>query len=260
MYGKITNRLNLVWVCSMLLVLVSQPAVGAESPPFRTWWPIVNLEVEAGGRGFQTFDEEPSKDGEIKQRYGVGSGLTDWLFLELEGEYEKEPGGARKFTGYEIESRLELTQTKAFNEMPNPVDVGLLFGLSLPEGDAEPYEIESRLLLYKRLGPWRGTGNFVVEKEFGNSRSGQLELAYAGQLRYRLTPNIQPGLEAFGRLGEIDEVSIKDQQQKLGPGVFGFLEIKEDVAVKYEISWLFGLTQLTPDHSIKWLVEFEYKY
>ena len=77
MYGKITNRLNLVSVCSMLLVLVSQPAVGAESPPFRTWWPIVNLEVEAGGRGFQTFDEEPSKDGEIKQRYGVGSGLTD---------------------------------------------------------------------------------------------------------------------------------------------------------------------------------------
>ena len=65
---------------------------------------------------------------------------------------------------------------------------------------------------------------------------------------------------AFGRLGEIDDVSTKDQQQKLGPGVFGFLEIKDDVAVKYEISWLFGLSQLTPDHSIKWLVEFEYKY
>ena len=245
---------------SPLLMPLEVVAQGAEAPPFRAWWPIVNVEVEAGGRGFYAFDPDARKDGESKQRYGFGAGLTDRLFLELEGAYTKTPGGSLEFDAYEIESRFELTETKAFNEAPNPVDIGVLFGVSFPDDDSDAYEIESRLLLYKRAGPWRGTGNFILEKEFGNSRSGELELAYAGQLRYRLTKNIQPGFEAFGRFGELDDLSVSSQQQKIGPGVFGFIEIKDDVALKYEISWLFGVTGPTPTQSLKWLIEFEYKY
>ena len=232
----------------------------AEAPPFRAWWPIVIVEIEAGGRGFHAIDGDADKDGKSKQRYGFGAGVTDWLFFEFEGEYEKKPGGSLVFAAYEIESRIELTETKAFNEEPNPVDVGLLFGVSVPDDGANAYEMESRLLLYKRAGPWRGTGNIIIEQEFGNSRSGTLEAAYAIQLRYRLTPKLQPGFEAFGRLGRINALSISDQQQKFGPGMFGFVEIKDDVSLKYEISWLFGLTGPAPAHSFKWLAEFEYKY
>ena len=43
-------------------------AQGAEAPPFRAWWPIVNVEVEAGSRGFYAFDPDARKDGESKQR------------------------------------------------------------------------------------------------------------------------------------------------------------------------------------------------
>ena len=108
---------------------------------------------------------------------------------------------------------------------------------------------------------WWPIVNLEVEAgEFGNSRASEVELAYAGQLRYRLTRNIQPGFEAFGRFGAVDDLSISDQQQKIGPGVFGFIEIKDDVALKYEVSWLFGITGPTPAHSLKWLAEFEYRY
>ena len=245
---------------SFWVVVFPLSAKGAESPPFRAWWPIVNVEVEAGGRGFYTVDGDESRDGESKQRYGFGAGVTDWLFFEFEGEYEKKPGGSFRLEAYEVETRIELTKTKAFNEAPNPLDIGLLFGVSVPEDDGDAYEVESRLLLYRRAGPWRSTGNIIVEKEFGNSRSGELEFAYAGQFRYRLTRNIQPGFEAFGRFGRLDALSINDQQQKAGPGVFGFIELMDDVALKYEISWLFGLTAPTPALSLKWLAEFEYKY
>jgi hypothetical protein len=220
----------------------------------------VNLEIEAGGRGFYTFDADEHQDGQSKQRYGFGSGITDWLFLEIEGEYENNSEGSLQFNGYELESRIEFTKTKAFNEKPNPVDVGVLLGFSVPDSGLDPYELESRLLLYKRAGPWRTTGNLIVEHEFGNSESGGLELAYAGQLRYRLNRNVQPGFEAFGRFGELDDLAIGSQQQKFGPGLFGFFEVKNDVALKYEISWLLGLTGPTPSHSLKWLVEFEYRY
>ena len=255
--GPIIRVLAVLFFWATALPFSSQ---AAESPPFRAWWPIVNLEVEAGGRGFYAFDGEKSRDGESKQRYGFGAGVSDWLFFELEGEYQKPPGGALEFQAYELESRIELTRTKAFNEVPNPLDVGLLFGISVPQNGGDSYEAESRLLLYKRVGPWRSTGNIVIEKEFGNSRASEVELAYAGQLRYRLTRNIQPGFEAFGRFGAVDDLSISDQQQKIGPGVFGFIEIKDDVALKYEVSWLFGITGPTPAHSLKWLAEFEYRY
>ena len=249
-------------VVALFLSMIAFPfsLKAAESPPFRAWWPIVNLEVEAGGRGFYTVDGDRRRDGESKQRYGFGAGVSDSLFFELEGEYTKSPGGSLEFEAYELESRVELTKTKAFNEAPNPVDVGLLFGISVPQDGGDAYEAESRLLLYRRVGPWRSTGNVIVAKEFGNSRSGEFEFAYAGQLRYRLTRNIQPGFEAFGRFGTVDELSITDQQHKVGPGVFGFIEIKDDVALKYEVSWLFGVTGPTPAHSLKWLAEFEYRY
>lgn len=236
------------------------PSKAAEPPPFRAWWPIVNFEVEAGGRGFYAVDGDETRDGESKQRYGFGAGVSDWLFFELEGEYQKAPGGSLEFQAYEVESRIELTKTKAFNEAPNPLDVGLLFGMSVPRNGGDAYEAEARLLLYRRAGPWRSTGNIIIEKEFGNSRAGEVEFAYAGQLRYRLTRNIQPGFEAFGRFGPVDDLSIRDQQQKIGPGVFGFIEVNDDVALKYEVSWLFGVTGPTPAHSLKWLAEFEYKY
>ena len=46
----------------------------------------------------------------------------------------------------------------------------------------------------------------------------------------------------------------------MGPGVFGFMEVVEGISLKYELSWLFGYTSPTPRHSLKWLLEFEYKY
>ena len=140
---------------SFWIVVFPLSVKGAESPPFRAWWPIVNVEVEAGGRGFYTVDGDESRDGESKQRYGFGAGVTDWLFFEFEGEYEKKPGGSFKFEAYEVETRIELTKTKAFNEAPNPLDIGLLFGISVPEDGGDAYEAEARLLLYRRAGPWR---------------------------------------------------------------------------------------------------------
>ena len=241
-------------------LLLSEEGLTAEAPPFRAWWPIVNQEVEAGGRGFHAFDSDGSKDGEQKQKRGFGVGFTDWLFLELEATYVREPGQNLDLNGYELGSRIELTETKAFNEVPNLVDVGLLLGISVPDNGVDPYEIESGLLLYKRAGPWRMTGNLLLEKEFGNSNSGDVEMGYAGQVRYRLTPSIQPGVELFGRLGVLGDFSVSKEQQKVGPGVFGFIEVVEGISLKYELSWLFGYTNPTPRHSLKWLLEFEYKY
>ena len=72
-------------------------AFAAEAPPFRARWPMINKEIEFGTRGFKTFDDKESLDGVRKERYGFGMGVTDSFFFEIEGEYEKEAGGKRKF-------------------------------------------------------------------------------------------------------------------------------------------------------------------
>ena len=123
--------------------------------------------------------------------------------------------GRNHFNAIEIESRYEFTDTKAFNETANPIDIGLLVGMKLPKKPADSYEFE--LLLYKRAGRLRNTFNFIIEKEFGNGESGQIEVGYANQFRYKLTPNIQPGLEFFGRFWQTQDLSYSKQQHNLGP-------------------------------------------
>ena len=231
-----------------------------ESPPFRAWWPIVNKEVEAGTRGFATKDSELQKNNVGKQKYGFGVGFTDRFFVEVEGHLKKGADGQNHFNAFEIESRYEFTDTKAFDETPNLIDVGLLVGIKLPKKRTDSYELESRLLLYKRSGRLRNTFNFIIEKEFGNGKSDQVEVGYANQFRYKLTPNIQPGLEFFGRFGEIGDLSYTKQQHNLGPGIFGFIPVKDGVSLKYEFTYLFGMTEPAPNKTLKWLTEFEYRF
>ncbi len=257
--------LNTRYLYWYLLIFVFLPThslaeSSSESPPFRAWWPIVNKEIETGTRGFVTKDEDSSKDNIGLQKYGFGIGFTDRFFVELEGHLKRQQDGHYHFDAYEIESRFEITDTKAFNETPNLVDVGFLFGVKLPKSDQDAYEIETRLLLYKRAGPIRTTFNLILEQEFGNDNSQQLEIAYANQIRYRLTPNIQPGLEFFGRFGELGSLSYSNGQHIFGPGVFGFIELSEGFSLKYEFTYLFGISDPAANQTIKWLTEFEYKF
>ena len=112
------------------LVYAEQPT---ESPPFRAWWPIVNKELEAGTRGFVTKDSSPEKNNLGKQKYGLGVGFTDRFYVEVEGHLKKGMDGRNHFNAIEIESRYEFTDTKAFNETANPIDIGLLVGMKLME-------------------------------------------------------------------------------------------------------------------------------
>ena len=67
----------LIWSClyfNATFVVSFSGAHAQEAPPFRAWWPIVNLEVEVGGRGFYAMDPSESKDGEnIKSDKGFGT-------------------------------------------------------------------------------------------------------------------------------------------------------------------------------------------
>ncbi len=244
------------WVLST----ISFSNAKTESPPFRAWWPIVNEELEFGTRGYATKDSDPKKNNLGKQKYGLGVGFTDQFFVELEGHIKRQPDGHFHFDAYEIETRYEFTDTKAFNELANFVDIGLLVGLKTPKKDMDAYEVETRLLLYKRAGPIRTTLNLIFEKEFGNGHSEEVEVAYASQVRYRLTTNIQPGFELFGRFGEVTHLSYRRNQHIFGPGVFGFFELFDNFSLKYEFTYLLGISGPAPASTIKWLTEVEYKF
>lgn len=232
----------------------------ANAPPFTVLSPIINSGVELGINGFYAVDPNANKDGWRKQRHQFVSGITDWISLEFETVHEKKPGTNFKLLQYEMASRIKLTETKTSIETPNPLDLGIRLGISVPNTGSGPYEMDSRLLLYKQAGPWRATGNFILENEFGISRSGGVKLAYANQVRYWITPNIQPGIQMFGRLGKLNNLSISREQHKAGPGVFGFFGLNRGIGVKYELSWLFGFSGPTPNHSLKSLLKFEYLY
>ena len=50
-------------------LLLSEEGLTAEAPPFRAWWPIVNQELEVGGRGWKLVEGEVCRR-RGNERYG----------------------------------------------------------------------------------------------------------------------------------------------------------------------------------------------
>jgi len=60
---------------------------------------------------------------------------------------------------------------------------------------------------------------------------------------------------------EISETKpVDEQKHRLGPVIVGLIPVARSVNFYYELGWLFGLTQASPDHSIKWLAELEFHF
>jgi hypothetical protein len=60
------------------------------------------------------------------------------------------------------------------------------------------------------------------------------------------------GLGDWGQFG-----SFNDHEQQLGPAMFGKLRTSGG-AVKYELGLLFGLTNATPNSTVRFMLEYEF--
>lgn len=208
-------------------------------------------EIAVELRGHYDFDDDKSIDGAQAYKAEVEWAPTAWWLTEVVVKYERAPGEDLDATEIASENIFQLTDQGKYW-----MDFGLLaeFVYSLEDGGANALELG--LLGQKDFGANEVRVNLVFEQELESG--ADLEMEYRWQYRYRLDERFEPGVEMYGGLGEWGEFgSFDDHEQQLGPAMFGKFRTAGG-AIKYELGLLFGLTDETPDTTLRFLLEYEF--
>lgn len=207
------------------------------------------LEVEA--RGGYDVDNSAARDGAQVYKYALGYGVTPRWFTEVYGEMEKAPGEEAAFESIEIENRFQV-----FDIGERWLDLGLYFGyeMSLQQGHAD--EFEGKVLLQKQYFRIVHMANVILKKEIGVYAQEGTEAGFAWNTRYRLMQAFEPGVEYYGDFGPLAGMPSFDRQVHLA----GLAARGKVGNLKYDVGYLFGLSDAAPDGTIKGIVEYEMRF
>ncbi|NJD32221.1 MAG: hypothetical protein FIB04_10070 [Gammaproteobacteria bacterium] len=231
-------------------------AVAGHAPPARADHVVYSPLVEQGEkaielRGHYDFDGRSSLDGGQAYKLEFEYAPTSRWLTELLVEYEREPGESLEATEVATENIFQLTEQGQYW-----ADFGLLaeYAYSLEDDGADAIEIG--LLGQKDFGRNEVRLNLLFEQALESG--ADLEMEYRWQYRYRLEERFEPGIEMYGGLGDWGEFgSFNDHEQQLGPAMYGKFRTANG-AFKYELGLLFGLTDATPDTTMRFMLEYEF--
>lgn len=217
----------------------------------KVYSPLVEKgELEVEVRGSYDMDSRDSKDGAQKQKYAIGYGFTDWYFSEIYGEIERGAAdGHFTFTSVEWENRFQLTEQGEYI-----LDAGLYFAYEASLEDKKADKIEAKILLEKSLHRFTHTANLIFKKEIlGAKNLKNTEGGLAWGSRWRWREYLEPGVEWHGHFGEWNDLpSLSQQTHQVGPVFYGKVG-----AIKYDIGYLFGVSDPAPEGMLKWILEIE---
>jgi high-affinity iron transporter len=232
------------------LVLLVHPSESRAS--YVVYSPLVEQgEIAVALQGHYDFDDSKSIDGAQAYKAEVEWAPTAWWLAELLVKYERAPGEGIDATEIASENIFQLTEQGKYW-----MDFGLLaeYVYSLEDGAANAVEVG--LLGQKDFGQNEVRVNLLFEQALESGTD--LEMAYRWQYRYRLDERFEPGIEMYGGLGEWGKFgSFDDHEQQLGPAMFGRFRTANG-AIRYELGMLFGLTNETPDTTVRFLLEYEF--
>lgn len=247
-----TRAILIVFVLSGFLFFDSRPVFAAE----KVYEPYVSKgEIEVEARGSYDLDHAAEKDRLFMQKYAVGYGVTDKWFTEVYGEWEKVPGeetdesnsGGTHFESVEWENRFQLTEQGQYW-----VDVGLYTAYEFGIEDDVNDKAEVKLLLEKSVGNFSHVLNLILEQDI--VQGSELEGGFAWSTRYRWKPWLEPGVEIQSDFGELGHMgSFSEQKHQVGPVIYGRVG-----QIRYDIGYLFGVSDAAPDGEFKWIVEWEH--
>jgi hypothetical protein len=201
--------------------------------------------------------DQPDGTHDLGSSIGFGYGATENWFTEVYLKREREDGSALSIA--EWENKFQLTETGKY-----PVDLGLITEIEAPlSGDHKPYEFRFGPLFQTEFGKLQLNGNVLFERKFGPKESSDIqydtEIGYQWQVKYRWKKEFEFGAQGFGDMGKWNNWDNSDlQNHRMGPAVFGKLDIGEKQAIRYNAAWLFGVSDAAPDHTFRMQVEYEF--
>ncbi len=102
--------------------------------------------------------------------------------------------------------------------------------------------------------------NMGLVHDFG--KAGQdISVEARGFVRYEYSTLFKPGIEYQAEFGAIDDFASSDQQgHVIGPALYGGLTLPNNKPLAYEVAYLFGLTDSSPDGDLRWKLEYNFRF
>jgi hypothetical protein len=230
----------------------------ADAADLKVYSPIVEEgEFAIETRGNVTFDNSRDKDNAQNFHHEIEYTPTDFWHTALIGEMEKEAEGSLKYEATAWENIFQL-----FPQGQQWLDLGLYVEYEHAKQHGAADALEWKILAEKNVGRLTFTVNPIFEKEVGGNASKSVEFKYAARVKYRLMPQLEPAVEAYGDIGEVRRVDPSDDQRhQVGPVLLGRFRLNDTSAISYEAGYLFGLTSGgSADGTFKWLLELEHYF
>jgi hypothetical protein len=231
---------------ALWLASVSAPVAAAD---FKITSPNVDEgEFEFENRAYSA----PGHDGGRDATTELGYGLTEDWRAEIETEFEKEPAKNWRHSAMGLENVFQLSP-----EGQETIDLGLYAEYQFAVGRDQSDEFVCGPLVQKQWGKVLATANLFVTAQFGGPQPRDPQFSYGLEVRYLLSPFFQPGVQAFGNPGPFDGFDQWSQQDhRIGPVLFGSVDVSAG-EINYEFGYLVGLTNGSPDGTMKFAVEYE---
>jgi hypothetical protein len=221
-------------------------------------------ELEIEHNGSASFDHQKENSGAQSYTLELGTGLTSWWHSELELGFDRDPGFNQNtlVTQLVTENTFMLTEP---GEYFADASFYIEYGQSLTRGDkAGPNQVTFGPLISKDIGRTTHTVNLFLTRELGPDQTTQgLDFSYAWQSRWNIWAPLSPAIEFYGDAGVLGNTGRFSQQQFLvGPVGVGSLQLHQlglghAGKLKYELGWLFGATQASPNGTLRWRLELE---
>ncbi|HVM80926.1 MAG TPA: FTR1 family protein [Stellaceae bacterium] len=238
-----------------LLLWAGAGALSPARADFQVRSPTVEYqEVEFEHNGDTTFDRRNSgKSNDQSYTFSIGYGVTSWWMTELEAETAAPPGENLKYDATTWENTFQLTETGEYW-----ADLGFFFEYSHAHQKGDPESVTFGPLVQKEIGSTLHTFNLLFEKEMGSGASDGTGLQLAWQSLWRINQYASPGIEYYGEIDDLGHPGKPaDQQHRIGPVVVGAVAFPPNGKIKYEVGYLFGLTDATERGAVRWKFEYE---
>ena len=187
---------------------------------------------------------------------GFGYGASEYWFTEV--YLKREKSGSDGLSIVEWENKFQVTETGKY-----PVDIGLITEIEVPmNNNKAPYEFKFGPLFQTEFGHVQLNGNLLFERKFGRNETNEpqnTEFGYQWQAKYRFKPEFELGMQGMGETGAWNDWSnASNQNHRFGPAVFGKVKLAPKQAIKYNAAVLFGSSQVSPNHTLRLQVEYEF--
>jgi hypothetical protein len=247
-----------VWALLAVPIWPSQQACAARH--------VFSPYVEEGEFELETFFNQAvagksGVNGQGSYAGSIGYGVTSWWKTEIESTWSRSPGGSTALgtvlhDSVASENIFQLTERGEYW-----LDVGFFAEAEFVRQAGDHNNLTVGPLLAKEFGPSLTTLNLLFTQEFGSAAAGGQSVDFRLQSVWRVAPLFAPGVEAYWQPGNLGRFASYNSQGLIaGPVVTGGYRLGRAIKLKYEIGYLFGATNASPNGTVRGLLELEWRF